>query len=130
MTNVIEIRSETNESEGRATLDALCLEGARQMLHKALEVEVTDYLERHHDARDEKGHARVTRNGKARPRQVTSGAGTMTVELAADQATVLSEEILPSPYSGVFFPARFWRPLSRACFERTWRIVLAANLKK
>jgi hypothetical protein len=42
MTNVIEIRSEANESETRATLDALCLEGARQMLHRALEVEVAD----------------------------------------------------------------------------------------
>jgi hypothetical protein len=31
MTNVIEIRPEANESEGRRTLDALCLEGARQM---------------------------------------------------------------------------------------------------
>ncbi len=80
MTNVIEIRSEANESESRATLDALCLEGARTMLHRALEVEVEQYLERHCKARDEKGHALVTRHGKARRRQVTIGAGTMTVE--------------------------------------------------
>ena len=46
MTNVIEIRSHANESESRGTLDALCLEGARTMLHRALEVEVTEYLER------------------------------------------------------------------------------------
>ena len=80
MTNVIEIRSHANESESRGTLDALCLEGARTMLHRALEVEVTEYLERHGETRDEKGHALVTRHGKARPRQVTIGSGTMTVE--------------------------------------------------
>ena len=80
MTNAIEIRSEANDFEARATLNALCLEGARQLLHRALEVEVAEYLERHRDARDEKGHALITRNGKARRRQVTTGAGTMTVE--------------------------------------------------
>jgi putative transposase len=80
MTNVIEIGSKTNESESRSLLDALCLEGARTMLHRALEVEVAEYLERHDEARDEQGHALVTRHGKTRPRQVTIGGGTMTVE--------------------------------------------------
>ncbi len=42
MTNVIAIRSHANESESRTTLDALCLEGACTMLHRALEVEVTE----------------------------------------------------------------------------------------
>ena len=50
------------------------------MLHSALQVEVGDYLERHREARDEGGRALVTRHGKAKPRQVTSGAGTMEVE--------------------------------------------------
>jgi len=80
MTNVIEIRSDANESESRTALDALCLEGARVMLRQALEAEVAAHLERHRSARDEKGHALVTRNGKARPRRVTTGAGTMTLE--------------------------------------------------
>jgi len=79
MTNVIEIRTE-DESETRTSLDALCLEGARRMLHSALEAEVADYVERHQEARDDRARALVTRHGKARPRQVTSGAGSMTVE--------------------------------------------------
>ena len=79
MTNVIEIRTE-DENEARTSLDALCLEGARRMLHSALQAEVADYVERHREARDERGRALVTRNGKAKPRQVTSGTGTMTVE--------------------------------------------------
>lgn len=79
MTNVIEIQTEGKNQEARSALDELCLEGARRMLHRALELEVEQYLERHRDARDENGHALVARNGKARPRQVTIGSGTMEV---------------------------------------------------
>ena len=79
MTNLIEIQTEGKNQEARSALDELCLEGARRMLHRALELEVEQYLERHGEARDENGHALVTRNGKARSRQVTIGSGTMEV---------------------------------------------------
>ena len=79
MKNVIEIHTEGKDPEPRNALDELCLAGAQQMLHCALELEVEGYLDRHRAARDEKGHALVTRNGKARPRKVTIGSGTMEV---------------------------------------------------
>jgi len=79
MTNVIEIQTEGKNQEARSALDELCLEGARRMLHRALELEVEHYLDRHREARGESGHALVTRNGKARPRKVTIGSGTMEV---------------------------------------------------
>ena len=65
------------EGEMLPTLDELAREGARRMLQSALEAEVASYLEAHHDARDEKGHALVVRNGRARERQVTLGSGTV-----------------------------------------------------
>jgi transposase-like protein len=75
--------SEGQEVQSRlehlGTLDALAREGARLMLETALRVEVQEYLEQHRDARDEQGRALVVRNGKARPRQVTLGAGTVTL---------------------------------------------------
>ena len=126
MTNVIEIRSEANDSEARVTLDALCLEGARQMLHRALGVEVAEYLERHRDARDEQGHALVTRNGKARRRQVTTGAGTMTVEAPrvrdGREDHRFSSAILPpymrrSPKIAEVLPVLYLRDLSTGDFE-------------
>jgi transposase-like protein len=125
MTNVIEIRSE-DEPEERATLDALCLEGARQMLHRALEVEVADYLERHHGARDPNGHALVTRNGKARARQLTSGAGTMTVEAPRvrdrREGERFTSAILPpymrrSPKIAEVLPILYLRGLSTGDFQ-------------
>ncbi len=57
------------------TLDEICRLGAERMLAIALEAEVDAYLERHQDARDERGHALVVRNGHARPRTVVAGAG-------------------------------------------------------
>ncbi|HEV2087592.1 MAG TPA: IS256 family transposase [Cryptosporangiaceae bacterium] len=62
-----------------ASLDELAREGARRMLVAALEAEVADYLARFGEARDERGHAEVVRNGHGRPRQVTVGAGTLEV---------------------------------------------------
>ena len=51
------------------------------MLIKALGAEADDYVERHRGERDEHGRALVIRNGRAQPRKLTLGAG--TVELRA-----------------------------------------------
>ena len=61
------------------TLDELAREGARKMLEAALQLEVSDYVERHHSARDAEGLALVVRNGNARPRPFTIGSGTMSI---------------------------------------------------
>lgn len=62
------------------TLDDIVREGARRMLMAALEEEVEAYIERHRGERDEHGRALVVRNGKARARKVTCGAGTLEIE--------------------------------------------------
>jgi transposase-like protein len=59
-------------------LDEIAREGARRMLAQALEAEVDDYIARNQE-RDEDGRAKVVRNGKARPRKVTIGSGTIEV---------------------------------------------------
>ena len=48
------------------------------MLAEALESEVADYIARNQE-RDENGRAQVVRNGKAQPRKVTLGSGTIEV---------------------------------------------------
>jgi transposase-like protein len=141
MTNVIEIRSQANESELRATLDTLCLEGARRMLHRALALEVEAYLERHREDRDEKGHALVTRHGKARPRRVTTGGGTMTVEAPRVRDRRVDEQgqrqrftsaILPpymrrSPKVGEVLPVLYLRGLSTGDFREALTSLLGAE---
>jgi transposase-like protein len=63
-----------------ATLDTLAREGARRMIVLALEAEVAAYIERFRGVRGEDGRAAVVRNGRGKPRQVTLGSGTVTVE--------------------------------------------------
>lgn len=76
------LESELEEKAGGvpATLDELAREGARRMLVTALQEEVSAYVKAHTSARDEEGRAQVVRNGRARARKVTPGAGTVEVE--------------------------------------------------
>ena len=71
---------ETKEEEVGTVLDQIAREGARRMLAEALEEEVSDYIERHREQREESGHASVVRNGRARARKITMGSGTVEVE--------------------------------------------------
>ncbi len=77
MPDVTRLRTEERESFA-LDLDEIAREGARRMLAEALEAEVADYIARNQE-RDEHGCAQVVRNGKARPRKVTLGSGTIEV---------------------------------------------------
>jgi transposase-like protein len=74
MPNVTHLQPEEFASD----LDQIAREGARRMLAQALEAEVDDYIACH-QVRDEDGRAQVVRNGRARPRKVTLGSGTIEV---------------------------------------------------
>jgi transposase-like protein len=73
------VASEDVRQEFALTLDEICRRGAERMLAIALEAEVDAYVERHREARDERGRALVVRNGHARPRTVVAGAGALEV---------------------------------------------------
>jgi transposase-like protein len=77
MPHVPRLRSD-DRKDFTSDLDEIAREGARRMLAEALEAEVAEYIARHQE-RDEHGRARVVRNGKARPRKVTLGSGTIEV---------------------------------------------------
>jgi transposase-like protein len=81
MMTVVRTKAEAQESEQvvATALDELAREGARRMILAALEIEVEEYRQQHRDARDPRGHALVVRNGQARPRRLTVGAGTVTI---------------------------------------------------
>ena len=75
-------RNPAGEESGELLpLDEIARVGARRMLMAALEVEAADYVERHRQERDAAGCALVVRNGRAKARKLTLGAG--TVELRA-----------------------------------------------
>jgi putative transposase len=142
MLRVVEKPSEGND-ESRTELDELLRQGALRMLQQALEAEVADYLARHRDARDEAGHALVVRNGKAAPRQLVTGTGTMEVEAPrvddrrrANDGTRqrFTSEILPpymrrAPKVTEVLPILYLRGLSTNDFQAALPVLLGEDAK-
>ena len=62
-----------------SALDELVREGARQLLQRALELEVADVLSQFDSLRDDLGHRRIVRNGHLPTRDVLTGAGPLEV---------------------------------------------------
>lgn len=77
---MLSVVTEDNEStELPAGLDGIAREGARRMLAAALEAEVDAYVEARAAALDEHGRRLVVRNGRARPRTITTAAGAIPI---------------------------------------------------
>ena len=141
MLGIIEEAVDGKGSDDAMSLDELTRQGARQMLVKALEIEVAAYLERHRQERDAKGHALVVRNGKAQARKVTCGAGTL--ELRAPRVNDrrvtdaggrqrFTSKILPpymrrSPKVAEVLPVLYLRGLSTGDFREALPILLGKD---
>jgi len=140
MLKVAASNQEVEGALGPQTLDDVAWEGARVMLRHALEVEVAAYLERHQE-RDAAGHALVVRNGKARARTVTCGAGTLTVAAprvndrrvdAQGRRQRFTSRILPpymrrSPKVAEVLPVLYLRGLSTGDFQEALPILLGKD---
>ena len=123
------------------TLDAIAREGARRMLMTAMEEEVNQYLDAHTGARDENGRRLVVRNGHARPRSVTCGAGTMQVRAPRVNDRRVDEDgtrqrftsrILPpymrrSPKVAEVLPVLYLRGLSTGDFREALPVLLGED---
>lgn len=72
--------SEIPDGDMRSPLDQLVRQGAQDMLKKALEEEVAEFIDRHSELVDGDGHRHVVRNGHLPERQVMTGAGPLEVK--------------------------------------------------
>jgi len=111
------------------------------MLRVALEAEVAAYVERHAHERDAQGRALVVRNGKAKSRKVTCGAGTLEVQAprvndrrldAEGRRKRFVSEILPpymrrSPKVAEVLPVLYLRGLSTGDFREALPILLGED---
>src|SRR6266498_1092770 len=112
-------------------LDELLREGARRMLAVALEAEVDAYIAAGAEARDERGHRLVRRNGHAPARQLATGAGRVEVarprvddrrvdptsgERAQFQSVILPRWCRRSPKVAAVLPLLYLHGLSSADF--------------
>jgi putative transposase len=63
----------------KSLLEELIREGARRLLQAAIEQEVTEYLERFREEKDDKGHQMVVRNGRLPERMFVTGVGPLRI---------------------------------------------------
>jgi len=75
-----EVANFREQFDGRALLDQLVRQGAQQMLQKAVEAEVAEFLRDHQDRRDEHGKRLVVGNGCKPARKIMTGAGVLEVQ--------------------------------------------------
>lgn len=61
------------------TLEQIARDGARRAFQKAIEDEVSEYIDSHAEHRDDAGHRLVVRNGCKPPRTILSGVGPLEV---------------------------------------------------
>ena len=78
--NTVKLRINPEENSVNTPLDEIVRNGAKEMLQKALEIEVNLFLERYQYILDENGNRQVIRNGRGRPRKIITGAGQLEVE--------------------------------------------------
>ncbi len=67
------------EASTQDALTEILRDGAREMLGKAIEAEVADYIAAHAHKRDADGHRLVVRNGHAPERELQTGLGAIPV---------------------------------------------------
>lgn len=117
-------------------LDELLRKGAQQMLQQAIENEVAEYLERHIDERDEKGHRLVVRNGRLPQRQILTPTGPVQIhqprvyDQRPDQKFV--SQLLPpylrhTPSLDALVPALYLRGISTGDFTEALSSILGPN---
>ena len=74
-----QVNPQVIDGKERSALDEVLRQGARQMLVKAIEEEVSAYIEAHQEEVGENGRRLVVRNGHARERTLVSGAGQLKI---------------------------------------------------
>jgi transposase-like protein len=117
-------------------LEEILRQGARKMLQAAIEGEVSEYIEKHSDLHDERGHRLVVRNGSCPPRDIVTGIGKVRVRQGrvrdGREGRRFTSRILPPymrrlPSIDALIPALYLRGVSTGDFTEALESILGAN---
>jgi len=133
--NIVELKRQAQVAN-RSALDGLLAEGARKMLHQAIENEVAEYIEAHRGERDPDGHQLVVRNGRSPGRDILTGMGPVPVNQPRVNdrrpGAKFTSSILP-PYLrrtrsiDALIPALYLRGISTGDFTEALSEILGPN---
>jgi transposase-like protein len=108
------------------------------MLQAAIEAEVEEYVAKHKDKRDEKGHCQVVYNGKGYARQLQTGIGNIIVRprrvLDRRDGERFNSQILPTymrrvPSIEALLPVLYLKGISGNGFSEALESILGADAK-
>lgn len=128
----VALLAERAENEGRGHLEQIIRRGAQEMLQKAIENEVADYLRARAGQKDEQGNQQVVRNGFLPAREILTGVGKLGVKqprVRHREGGQFSSNILP-PYMrrlrslDALIPALYLRGVSTGDFGEALEAIL------
>jgi putative transposase len=129
--NVISLQ-ERAKVEAKGYLEQLLAEGARKLLHAAIENEVAEYLQGQSDRRTESGERSVVRNGHLPERDLVTGVGPVKIRqprVRHRDGGSFSSEILPKymrrvPSIDALIPALYLKGISTGDFTEALSAIL------
>jgi len=128
------------ENEGKSLIEEIAREGARRMLASALETEISEYLEKNQNFKNEKGHRQIVRNGYLPERDILTGIGPIKIKQPrVDDRSIPEEErftskILPRylrrvPSIDNLIPVLYLKGISTNSFQTALTSILGESVK-
>ena len=115
-------------------LEEIVKEGARKMLHQAIENEVEDFIKQCSNSQDENGHMIVKRNGYLPEREIQTGIGPIKVKKPRVKGEEFTSTILPkymrrAPSIDALIPALYLKGVSTGNMSEALVAILGDHAK-
>ena len=115
-------------------LEEIVREGARKMLHQAIESEVEEFMKKSSNAKDENGHMIVKRNGYLPEREIQTGIGPIKVKKPRVKGEEFTSAILPkymrrAPSIDTLIPALYLKGVSTGNMSEALVAILGDHAK-
>jgi putative transposase len=119
-------------SDFNSSLEEILRSGARKLLQQAIENEVTEFLEKHQEIKDENYHQIVKRNGYLPQRDLLTGIGPIKIQQPRVRGAFFSSMILPRymrrvPSIDALIPALYLRGISTGGMKEALEAILGEN---
>ena len=120
--------------EFQQSLEEIVREGARKILHQAIENEVEEFIEQFKNSTDENGMKIVKRNGYLPERELQTGIGSMKVKKPRVRGEKFTSAILPSymrrtPSLDALIPALYLKGISTGNMNEALMAILGDHAK-
>ena len=119
------------------SLEGYLRKGARKMLLAALQLEVSEYIDRFKSQTDSEGHRQDVRNGYSPPRDLVTGIGKIEVKPPRVQdyrpgetftSAILPKYVRRAPSIDTLIPALYLKGVSTSSFPEALKAILGENV--